>query len=97
MFLATVRMMVYISHQLFPPSHILRKDVAHDIENIAQDVCEFLDLVQDKLQERLDAANSANAKLPDNELQDEVPLEEVIKWVDIIESVMYSQLVHTLS
>ncbi|THX00964.1 hypothetical protein D6D18_04391 [Aureobasidium pullulans] len=85
MFLATVRMMVYISHQLFPPSHILRKDVAHDIENIAQDICEFLDLVQDKLQERLDAANSANAKLPDNELQDEVPLEEVIKWVDIID------------
>lgn len=85
MFLATVRMMVYISHQLFPPSHILRKDVAHDIENIAQDICEFLDLVQDKLQERLDAANSANAKLPDNELQDEVPLEEVIRWVDIIE------------
>ncbi|KAI5256323.1 hypothetical protein E4T42_01551 [Aureobasidium subglaciale] len=63
MLLAMVRMVVHISHQLFPASHTLAEDVARDVEGIAQDICEFLDLVLEKLEHRLDAAFSAHGQL----------------------------------
>jgi len=83
--LAMVRMFLYISRQLFPPSHILRGDVARDVENIALDICDFLDLVLEKLAQKLDAATSAKEQLSGHDLADEVALEEVVRWVDIIE------------
>ncbi|KAI5269888.1 hypothetical protein E4T47_06670 [Aureobasidium subglaciale] len=85
MLLAMVRMVVYISHRLFPASHTLAEDVARDVEGMAQDICEFLDLVLEKLEHRLDAAFSAHGQLSEYSLPEEVALEEVIKWVDIID------------
>ncbi|KAI5206768.1 hypothetical protein E4T39_02379 [Aureobasidium subglaciale] len=85
MLLAMVRMIVHISYQLFPASKNLPGDVARDVEGIAQDICEFLDLVLEKLEHRLDAAISAYGQLSDHKLPEEVALEEVIKWVDIID------------
>jgi len=85
MLMAMVRMFVYISRQLFPSSHILRGDVARDIENIALDICDFLDLVLEKLEQRLDAATSAKEQLSYHDVADEIALEEVVRWVDIIE------------
>jgi hypothetical protein len=84
MLLAMVRMIVHISQQLFPSSHILRDDVARDIENIALDICDFLDLVLEKLEHRLDTATSAKDQLSDYDVADEIALEEVVRWVDII-------------
>jgi hypothetical protein len=69
MLLAMVRMIVYISKQLFPSSHVLRGDVARDVE---------------KLEQRLDAATSAKDRLSDYDLADEIALEEVVRWVDVI-------------
>jgi hypothetical protein len=85
MLLAMVRMVVHISQQLFPPSHILRDDVARDVENIALDICDFLDLIIEKLEQRLDTASSAKDQLVNNDLEGEIALEEVVRWVDIIE------------
>lgn len=83
--LAMVRMFLHISQQLFPSSHILRGDVARDVENLALDICDFLDVVLEKLAQRLDAAISAKDQLSGHDLADAVALEEVVKWVDIIE------------
>lgn len=80
-----VNMFLHISRQLFPSSQILRGDVARDVENLAMDICEFLDIVLEKLARRLDAATSAKDQLSGYDLTDEVPLEEVVRWVDIIE------------
>lgn len=85
MLLAMVRMIVHISQQLFPPSHILRGDVARDIENISQDICDFLDLVLEKLEQRFDVASSAQDQLSDYQMPTEIALEEVTRWIDIIE------------
>jgi hypothetical protein len=85
MLLAMVRMIVYISRQLFPSSHILRDDVARDVENIALDICDFLDLILEKLEQRLDTASSAKDQLSNHDLEGEIALEEVVRWVDIIE------------
>lgn len=85
MLLAMVRMIVHISHQLFPSSHILRGDVARDIENIAHDICDFLDMVLEKLEQRFDAASSAKDQLPHYQMPTEIALEEVTRWIDIIE------------
>jgi hypothetical protein len=84
MLLAMVKMIVYTSKQLFPSSHVLRGDVARDVEKIALDICDFLDLVLEKLEQRLDAATSAKDRLSDYDLADEIALEEVVRWVDII-------------
>lgn len=83
--LAMVRMFLHISRQLFPSSHILRGDIARDVENLALDICNFLDIVLEKLAQRLDAATSAKDQLSGHDLADEVTLEEVVRWVDIIE------------
>jgi hypothetical protein len=85
MLLAMVRMVVHISQQLFPSSHILRDDVARDVENIALDICDFLDLIIEKIEQRLDTASSARDQLASHDLEDEIALEEVVRWVDIIE------------
>ncbi|CAD0111185.1 unnamed protein product [Aureobasidium uvarum] len=85
MLLAMVRMIVHTSHQLFPSSHILRGDVARDVETISQDICDFLDLILEKLEQRLDAASSATDQLSAHHMPGEVALEEVTRWIDIIE------------
>ncbi|KAG9681994.1 hypothetical protein KCU95_g14409, partial [Aureobasidium melanogenum] len=85
MLLAMVRMIVHISHQLFPSSHILRGDVARDIENIAHDICDFLDMVLEKLEQRFDAASSAKDQLSHYQMPTEIALEEVTRWIDIID------------
>lgn len=85
MLLAMVRMIVHISHQLFPSSHILRGDVARDIGNIAHDICDFLDMVLEKLEQRFDAASSAKDQLSHYHMPTEIALEEVTRWIDIIE------------
>lgn len=85
MLLAMVRMFVHISHQLFPSSHILRGDVARDVESIAHDICDFLDLVLEKLEQRFNAASSAKDQLSHYHMPTEIALEEVTRWIDIIE------------
>ncbi|KAI4720156.1 hypothetical protein E4T48_03531 [Aureobasidium sp. EXF-10727] len=83
--MAMVRMIVHISHQLFPSSHILREVVARDVETITQDICDFLDLILEKLEQRLDAAGAAKDQLTAYHMPDEVALEEVTRWIDIID------------
>jgi hypothetical protein len=83
MLVTMVRMIIHISRQLFPTSHILREDVVRDVEVIAKDTCDFLDLVLERLEQRLDAARSAHAELSE-QVQDVMPLEEIGKWVDMI-------------
>jgi hypothetical protein len=85
MLLAMVKMVVHSARQLFPSSHILRGDVAREVEDITMDICDFLDLVLEKLEQRLDAATSAKDQLSNHDLADEIALEEVVRWVDIIE------------
>lgn len=85
MLLAMVKMIVHIARQLFPSSHILRGDNARDVEDIALDICDFLDLVLKKLEQRLDAATSAKDQLSNHDPAKEIALEEVVRWVDIIE------------
>lgn len=92
MLLAMVRMIVYISHKLFPTSHVLREDVSRDIKQISQDMCEFLDLVLEKLDQRIVTANAAVDKLSEYQGEDNLPLEEAMQWVEMIRYVLGQKL-----